>query len=49
MEKPNIKGLYEKILSDKKLKTIAISGLCCLVLLIALVSVYSRTVLEVSV
>ncbi len=49
MEKPNIKGLYEKIMSDKKLKTIAISGLCCLVLLIALVSVYSRTVLEVSV
>ncbi|HHY42823.1 MAG TPA: peptidoglycan DD-metalloendopeptidase family protein [Thermoanaerobacterales bacterium] len=53
MEKPNLKGLYEKIhekmQSDKKLKTIAISGLCLFIVLAAVMFVYSRSVLEVSV
>jgi len=49
MEKPNLRKLYEKIQSDKKAKIIAASVLCCLVALTAIISVYSRSVLEVSV
>lgn len=49
MDKPNLRGLYQRIQSDKKLKTIVISGLCCLVVLVAIISIYSRSVLEVSV
>lgn len=49
MDKPNLKGLYEKIQRDKKLKTIVISSLCCLILLAAAIFINNRTVLEVSV
>ena len=49
MDKPSLQGLYQKIQSDKKLRTLVISGLCCIVVLAAIISVYSRSVLEVSV
>lgn len=45
----NLKGLYKKIQSDKKLKTLVTIGLCSLVVLAVVISIYSRSVLEISV
>lgn len=49
METPDFKGLYLKVKTDKKMKTLVAAGFCCLVVLAFLIAIYSRSVLEVSV
>ena len=49
METPDFKGLYLKVKTDKKIKTLVAAGFCSLVVLAVLITLYSRSVLEVSV
>jgi len=49
MDKPNLRGMYQKILSNTKLKALVILGISCFAILAVMLSIYSRSVLEVSV
>ncbi|MGI6423841.1 MAG: peptidoglycan DD-metalloendopeptidase family protein [Tepidanaerobacteraceae bacterium] len=49
MEEPNIKGLLERIKTDKKLQKLVAAVLCSLIVLAVFVPIYNRSVLEVSV
>ena len=49
METPDFKGLYLKVKTDKKTKTLVAAVFCSLVVLALFATLYSRSVLEVSV
>jgi murein DD-endopeptidase MepM/ murein hydrolase activator NlpD len=49
METPDFKGLYLKMKTDKKTKTVVAAVFCSLVVLVLLTTLYSRSVLEVTV
>lgn len=49
METPDFKGLFLKVKTDRKKKTLVAAGFCSLMVLAVLIILYSRSVLEVSV
>lgn len=49
MEASNLKGLYAKVKTDKKIRTLVVAGFCTLVALAIFITLFSRSVLEVSV
>ena len=44
METPDFKGLYLKVKTDKKTKTLVAAVFCSLVVLVLLTTLYSRSV-----